>query len=103
MHYTMPLAEKLSAKIKHKHVSELYIIIAEKLPHRRMNHLCSWLPWQDRIQYPVILTFITALGEGDQNTGNVQTRTDRQATYYATKHNLLNLSWTLLGATDRYV
>lgn len=54
---TLSLVEKLSGKIRHKHVSELHVIIY-------MNHLCSWLAWQERIRHPAILTFITALGEG---------------------------------------
>lgn len=72
---TLSLVEKLSGKIRHKHVSELHVIIAEKLPHESMNHLCSWLAWQERIQHPAILTFMTALGGGgrEQNTGDVQT------------------------------
>lgn len=63
---TLSLVEKLSGKIRHKHVSELHVIIVEKLPHRSMNHLCSWFAWQERIQYPAILTFLTALGEGSR-------------------------------------
>lgn len=60
---TLSLVEKLTGKIRHKHVSELHVIIVEKLPHGSMNHLCSWLAWQERLQYPAILTFITAVGE----------------------------------------
>lgn len=63
---TLSLVEKLSGKIRHKHVSELHVIIVEKLPHGSMNHLCSWLAWQERIQCPAILTFRTALGEGSR-------------------------------------
>lgn len=63
---TLSLAEKLSGKIRDKHVSELHVIIVEKLPHGSMNHLCSWLAWQERILYPAILTFITAVGEGSE-------------------------------------
>ena len=63
---TLSLVEKLSGKIRHKHVSELHVIIAEKLPHESMNHLCSWLAWQQRIQHPAILTFMTASRGGGE-------------------------------------
>lgn len=63
---TLSLVEKLSGKIRHKHVSELHVIIVEKLPHGSMNHLRSWLAWQERIQYTAIHTFITAVGEGSR-------------------------------------
>lgn len=75
---TLSLVEKLSGKIRHKHVSELHVIIVEKLPLRSMNHLCSWLAWQERIQYSAILTFITALGEGITTPGTYRLKkTDR--------------------------
>lgn len=45
---TLSLVERLSGKIRHKHVSELHVIIVGKLPHGSMNHLCSWLAWQQR-------------------------------------------------------
>lgn len=76
---TLSLAEKLSGKIRHKHVSELLVIIVEKLPHGSMNHLCSWLSWKKRTQYPAILTFTTASGGGEQNMGDMQTKEDRRA------------------------
>lgn len=61
---TLSLVEKLASKIRYKHVSELHIIIViEKLPHASMNHLCSWLAWQERTQCPAHLNFITVLRE----------------------------------------
>ena len=80
---TLSLVEKLSGKIRHKHVSVLHVIIVETLPHESMNHLCSWLAWQERIQYPAILTFMDTAGEGTEHAR--QTKEDRQA--YSTPEN----------------
>lgn len=67
---TLSLVEKLASKIRHKHVSELHVIIViEKLLHASMNHLCSWLAWQERTQYPAHLTCVE---RNEHNMGDRQ-------------------------------
>lgn len=75
---TLSLVEKLSGKIRHKHVSELHVIIVEKLPHGSMNHLCSWLAWQENTA-PCYPHLHNCTGGREHNPGDVQTKEDRQA------------------------
>lgn len=70
---TLSLVEKLSGRIRHKHVSELHVIIVEKLPHGSMNHLCSWLAWQEKT-VPCYPHLHNCTGGGEQNMGDMQTK-----------------------------
>lgn len=73
---TLSLVEKLSGKIRHKHVSELHVIIVEKLPNESPLQLLGVAGENTVTCYPHLHN---CTGGREKNMGEVQTEEDRRA------------------------
>ena len=58
---------------------ELHVITAGELPYgSRMNHLCSWLLWEEEEEEDLLILPATFCGERTDTIGRNATAADRQ-------------------------
>lgn len=76
---TLSLVEKLSGKIRHKHVSELHVIIVEKTSVWEYESPLQLVGVAGENTVPCYPHLHNCTGGREQNTVDMQTKEDRQA------------------------